>query len=205
MKWYAISNIYINFIKQFDNIVPNNDYGNRMKCFLGVVFKADNDICYFAPLSSYKPKFKTLNNDIDFYKIIDRNISKIYGAINLNNMIPVPETEITEVTFKNISNFRTFNSNRDKKHYWNLLKKELLCIDENSILQSAEKLHYSVINNPNSFLAKRCCNFSLLEEKATEYKNTISRENKMPSIEDVDDEHAIVPEHGPENDIELEI
>lgn len=39
MKWYALNKEYVNYLKQFDSIVPNIDYTGKLKCFLGVVFK----------------------------------------------------------------------------------------------------------------------------------------------------------------------
>ena len=39
---------------------------------------------FFAPLTSYKPKFQTMSNDIDFFKLIGTN-GKIYGAIDVKN------------------------------------------------------------------------------------------------------------------------
>ena len=65
MKWYAVKKEYIDYLKKWDKKVPNVDYGNRMKCFIGVIF-IKNDIEYFAPLTSFKEKFISMKNDIDF-------------------------------------------------------------------------------------------------------------------------------------------
>ena len=75
-----------------------------------------------------------------------------------------------EITFENLESFREFKNKRDKKQYWKLLSKEIDLIDEHELLSSAEKLYRIVTNNPESFLAKRCCNFRLLEEKYLSYK-----------------------------------
>ncbi len=173
MKWYALDKEYVNYLKQFDSIVPNIEYTGKLKCFLGIVFKSNDDISYFAPLTSYKPKFKTLKNDIDFFKIIGEN-NKIYGAIALNNMIPVPESEYKEVTKENLATLRQFENKRELRNYWKLLEKELKYIDQTFILNSAEKLFQFVENNPNSNLAQRWCDFQLLEEKCKEYTKMIS-------------------------------
>lgn len=168
MKWYALNKQYVKFLKRFDNIVPDVEYTGRLKCFLGIVLKSDNGIDYFAPLTSYKPKFRTLKNNIDFFKLVDDN-KKIYGAIGINNMIPVPENEYTEITLENLSEFRDFTNQREKRSYWKLLQKELKLIDEDFIFQSAERLYHLVLTNPNSRIAERCCDFALLEEKCKEY------------------------------------
>ena len=87
MKWYAVKKEYIDYLKKWDKKIPNVDYGNRMKCFIGVIF-IKNDIEYFAPLTSFKEKFISMKNDIDFYKITNYETGKIYGPIDINNMIP---------------------------------------------------------------------------------------------------------------------
>ena len=46
---------------------------------------------YFAPLSSPKQKHLKMKNDIDFYKLSNGKL----GAINFNNMIPVPDGSYT--------------------------------------------------------------------------------------------------------------
>ena len=38
MKWYAVKKEYIDYLKKWDKKIPNVDYGNRMKCFIGVIF-----------------------------------------------------------------------------------------------------------------------------------------------------------------------
>lgn len=42
-----------------------------------------NGFDYFAPLSSFKDKHKTMKESVDFLKVKD------YAVINLNNMFPV--------------------------------------------------------------------------------------------------------------------
>lgn len=80
-------------------------------------------------------------------------------------MIPVPKTEYKEINIDNISEFREFANQREKRSYWKLLQKELKLVDESFIQQSAERLYHLILTNPSSQLAKRCCNFALLEEK----------------------------------------
>ena len=46
-----------------------------------------NEIKYFVPLSSYKPKHEKMKNGLDFLKVGN------YAVINLNNMFPVPDGE----------------------------------------------------------------------------------------------------------------
>ena len=59
--------------------------------YIGVLFSINN-INYFVNLSSYKPyKHDKMNESVDFIKI------GTYAVINLNNMIPVPNSEIIKI------------------------------------------------------------------------------------------------------------
>ena len=58
--------------------------------YIGVVFEIKG-MKYFAPLSSFKDKHKKMKESIDFIKIKD------YAVINLNNMIPVPDSQIVDI------------------------------------------------------------------------------------------------------------
>lgn len=175
MNWYALNKEYVNYLKAYDAFVPDVEYIGRLKCFLGIVFKSDNGIDYFAPLTSYKPKFNFMQNDIDFFKIVDDN-GRIYGAIAINNMIPVPSSEYVVVTKENLKDLRSFRTRRELNQYWKLLQKELSCVDEQFIMINAKKLLEFVALNPHSRVAKRCCNFKLLEKKCNEYilQNTLN-------------------------------
>ena len=167
MKWFALNKEYVNYLKKYDKLVQNVEYTGRLKCFLGVIFKSDNRYEYFAPLTSYKPKFNVMSNDVDFFKLVGKN-GKVYGAIDINNMIHVNQNEYS-ITLENLSEFRDFSTNREKKQYWKLLQTELSCINERILCNNAKKLYRFVTQYPNSVLAQRCCNFKLLEKKFTEY------------------------------------
>lgn len=189
MKWYAVNKDYVRYLKQYDNVVPDVEYTGRLKCFLGILIKSREGCDYFAPLTSYKPKFITMNNSIDFYKIENEN-GKIYGAIDLNNMIPVPETEYTEVNFATLPTLRVFESYREMVRYWKLLNTEMSLINEDVLLHNAEKLYRFVVHNPNSALAERCCNFTLLENKCVEYiERRIEPQENIDMTADIDYEY----------------
>ena len=56
-----------------------------------VLFLEVKGIKYFAPLSSFKNKHKQMKEGVDFIKIKD------YAVINLNNLIPVPDSQIVDI------------------------------------------------------------------------------------------------------------
>ena len=61
-------------------IIVKRGQANQRK-YIGIVFQI-NDMEYFAPLSSFKPKHEKIERGIGFYQILR------YAVINLNNMFP---------------------------------------------------------------------------------------------------------------------
>ena len=105
-----------------------------------------------------------MNDSIDFLRI---NNGK-WGAINFNNMIPVPFSSLTVVNNKIVS-----TDTQSDIDYKNLLSNQLDWCNNNKqiILNKAEKLYRIVTAGNNPGLLKRCCNFLLDEEKCIEYNN----------------------------------
>ena len=167
MIWCTINKEYISFLKNHDSRIPNIDYGNNgYKPFFSPLFEKDG-LVYVTQVSSKKPRHLKMKESIDFVKIFDKTNKKLISVINLNYMFPVPKSEIIEVKYKNISNFRTFSSLDEKNKYINLLKYEMKVINNKNIQAQALKVYNSV--NTDSFLKNRSLPFLLLEEKATEY------------------------------------
>ena len=131
-----------------------------------MLFKVNN--CkYFAPLSSPKPKHKTLKNTLDLVKINEGH----YGVINFNNMIPVQKDNYIEFDLNKNTN------DKNEKARLELLKNQLRWLTKNKkLIVKKSKLLYKLYKN--NFLPKnvkdRCCNFILLEEKSKEYNKTNS-------------------------------
>ncbi len=157
LSFYTVSVEYCDYLRRKDACVSINYDGKEKRPYIGILFEV-NKKQYFAPLSSPKPKHRKMKNGIDFLKINNG----IFGAINFNNMIPVP----TECTHKiNIM------CEPDSK-YKNLLQNQLTWCNENEarILSMAKKLYFSYVggNIPNK-LKSRCCNFLLDEILMDEY------------------------------------
>ena len=167
MIWCTINKDYISFLKNYDSHIPNIDYGNNgYKPFFSPLFEKDG-LVYVTQISSKKPRHLKMKESIDFVKIFDKTNKKLISVINLNYMFPVPKSEIIEVKYKNIDNFRTFSSLDEKNKYINLLKYEMKVINNKNIQAQALKVYNSV--NTDSFLKNRSLSFLLLEEKAIEY------------------------------------
>ncbi len=92
LRIYEIKNEYIKYLSNYQEhlFLHTNEKGKRK--YIGIVFQI-NGINFFAPLSSYKTKHVKMKESVDFIKIKD------YAVINLNNMIPVPNSQIVEIVY----------------------------------------------------------------------------------------------------------
>ena len=160
LKFYEVDLDYLEYIKAFELKILDSSDSKSSRKFIGIVLRIDN-LDYIVPLTSPKEKHKKMKNNIDFIKI-DKGV---LGAINFNNMFPVPEESCFE---KDIS------LEEDYK-YKNLLINQISWCNENTnkekIYRTAERLYKEItLKKENSRFWKRCCNFSLLEKVAKEYK-----------------------------------
>ena len=127
--------------------------------YIGIVLNVDG-ILFFAPFTSPKEKHLKMKNAIDFIKIDKGKL----GAINFNNMIPIPFEECIKINVE---------KEIDTK-YKNLLYKQINWCNQKEnkqlILSKAKKLYNKYIENKlPSNIKNRCCNFIILEEKLKQY------------------------------------
>lgn len=165
LQFYRINEQYTKYLRVFDRNVTDNSKESKKenRPYIGILIKVNN-FKYLAPLSSKKPKFYLMKNNIDFIKINDGK----EGAINLNNMLPVNNLLISK-----------YDPASEKDiDYKKLVEKQLSwCneeINKQKILKYAEKLYkLSQVNKLPNNIKGRCCNFKLLEEKCLEYNEII--------------------------------
>ena len=158
IRFYEIDEKYIDYLADsaphlFHNKQPNQK--NKRK-YIGIVLSV-NGFDYFAPLSSFKDKHKSMSEGMDFLKVEN------YAVINLNNMFPATLELCSYVDFKK----------EPDPQYRKLLETEYRIIKnkQDKILKNALNLYqYKAKHGNNSPLAKRCNNFHLLEEKLKLYK-----------------------------------
>lgn len=155
--FYTVDTRYCDYLRKFDLKVPYamNEKSNRP--FIGIVFEI-NGFQYFAPLTSPKIKHLRMKNQIDFMKIKEGK----WGAINLNNMIPVPPDYLNKIEMRIFE-----NDTKSEKDYKNLLSNQLSWCNshKNMILSRARKLYYTISQGKaRKDLANRCCDF-ILDEK----------------------------------------
>ncbi len=161
MRFYYIKDEYIHYLQRFDNKVELNK--NESRPYVGIVFQV-GDIKYYAPFTSPKAKHQRMKNGKDFRKIADGKL----GAINFNNMIPVPD---------NVLIMLDFNSVRDLS-YRRLLQNQYRAIKEDmkEIEETAKKLRDLILTEDSNLtsydkhIKSRCCNLALLETVYLQYK-----------------------------------
>lgn len=163
LKLIRVDTKYCDYLREFDSKVSYNKYEKELRPFIGVLFTIEN-IEYFAPLASPKPKHLKMRNTIDFFKIKQGEL----GAINFNNMIPVKENNYKLIDLDKIP-----ITNEEKK-YQKLLKEQLDWLNENYIQVKNKAFNLYNLYNKNRLsenIKSRCCNFKLLEKKCIEYNN----------------------------------
>ena len=155
--FYEVNDSYIEYLSKFDSHVMYTKIESRKfkRKYIGILFEINKKI-YIAPLSSYKEKHNRIKENIDFIKIGNKSV------INLNNMFPVEEENISIV---NIEKEEDIN-------YKQLLRNEYaLCVPKfKKIIKNARNLYKQVIVYQVP-IKDRCCNFKLLEEKCNEFNH----------------------------------
>lgn len=158
IKFYEVDAKYVNYLSPFaPHLFHNKQAGqHNERKYIGIVLQV-NGFDYFAPLSSYKPKHNSMKQGMDFLKVGN------YAVINLNNMFPVPPQCYTYFDY----------SKEPNPQYKKLLQTEYRIIRkmQDKIYKNAEALYkYKIANGDTTALAKRCNDFSLLEQKCKSYK-----------------------------------
>jgi protein AbiQ len=161
LKLYTINTDYINYLKRFQHHIWDNEEKSRLRPYVGIVFEIDK-YKYYAPLSSPKQKHDKMRDGLDFIKIEYKNELKC--VINLNNMIPVDDSDLSLIDIEN-----------EESLYANLLSVEIIGIRKKKdiICNNARILHNKVTKHRNEKhnekLIQICYNFLFLEQNMSEY------------------------------------
>lgn len=160
MRFFYIADEYITYLKKYDSRVADNKSETRP--YVGIVIQIE-DIKYYAPFTSPKAKHREMKNTKDFRKINGGT----YGAINFNNMVPVPDSELIPLDI---------NEESDEK-YKRLLQNQYKSIKKDSaaIIRTAENLRKLIVTEDEKLsefdkkIKLRCCNLQVLEKVFAQY------------------------------------
>ena len=161
MKFYNVKDSYIQFLRGYDSKVATNKREHRP--YVGIVLEVES-IKYYAPFTSPKPKHYKMKNGKDFRKIHDGK----YGAINFNNMIPVPDKALVLLDI----------DNEPDEQYRRLLQNQYKEIkkDATIIYKTARNLRNLLLRDESELtvfdknIKARCCNLRLLESVYEQYE-----------------------------------
>ena len=162
LKLYHVDAGYCEFLRQSDPCVPYIQNEKSTRPFVGILLTVSG-FDYFAPLTSPKPKHKRMKNQVDFIKINGGE----WGAINLNNMIPIHPSCLVAVDMKILK-----KDDKSEVAYKNLLANQLSWCNSNkaAILAKAAKLYRMIVGmNAYPELVKRCCVFVVCETQCRAY------------------------------------
>ena len=174
LKIYSVSDEYVNYLRQFDNKIYDNkeDIRTHTRKYVGVVININN-INYYIPMSSPKKtdyfdkectKIRPSMNTIVRMTAKNKNgILELRGTLRINNMIPVPNTEIV---------LYDVDGEQDIK-YKDIIKDEIAFLrnsnNEKNIITRAKLVHKQKLNNLDIKYLESCVNYRLLEEKCIKY------------------------------------
>ena len=178
LNLYLIDMKYIRNLAQADDRVMSvsPQIEKETRPFVGIIIVCGEQK-YCIPLSSPKPKHKSMKNDIDFMKIMDGE--KLIGVLNFNNMVPVDESCINPLELR-----ITKKDDIATRNYKKMATKQLDWCQHNqdAIVRKANKLYVMLQSDKaSSLLKKRCCDFNKLE--IVNQKWIKNRNNKKQSSE----------------------
>jgi len=158
LQLYRIETRYIDFLQQFDSKVINNSKNGVVRPYVGVVLEI-NFFKYYVSLSSPKEKHHSMKESLSFVKLEDGN--ELKAVLNINNMIPVSDSQIVLLDIKN-----------EQQPYKDLLNKEYQLVKSKSaiIIKNASTLYHLVTKIKNQKLIGISCDFTLLEQKCGDFK-----------------------------------
>ena len=155
--FYEINSKYIDYLSVLEpHFFHNKRLGQQNeRKYIGIILHVNN-MSYFAPLSSFKPKHSKMKESVDFIKIKD------YAVININNMFPVPEGLYTYINIQKEKN----------ASYRALLQAEYRIIKKKKerLIKNADIVYIHRIKKGTSTpLGKRCHDFLKLENACRNY------------------------------------
>ncbi len=154
LRFYDISKSYVDYLRKYDEKVPNMDYEKNNKFVCGIVMQI-KEFNYYAPISSFSQKQRT-------NLLIKNKKGMAIASIRFCFMMPAPDFVLFEKKFKEIDKV-------DSK-YADLLKTEYeYCAKhEEEILKKAQSV-YEIGCNKNHPFNSNCCNFKILEQACKSY------------------------------------
>ena len=145
------------------SVSPQTKKSNRP--FVGVIVICNNKQ-YCVPLSSPKSKHNTIQNEVDFHRVLDTK-GKLIGVLNFNNMIPVRRDVVKKLDIKIHP-----SDSKAVKNYKALVLKQLTFCQQNQdvIVEKANALYKLIASKKaKKTLKERCLDWDKLEKVLDRY------------------------------------
>ena len=163
MDLYYIDDDYNEYLRDIEKSIYITTH-NYKRPYAGIILTINN-LDYYVPLSSWKPKHEKMKDSITFMKIGNNKTS----VLNFNRMIPVPYEKVSIIDTKIYQ-----SDDIDTIKYKHLLQSQLKWLNNNSdkIEKTAKNL-YNIItsNSKNDRLRSYCNDFVQLENRYEQYIN----------------------------------
>lgn len=159
---YRVDDNYISYLHSIDNKVLENKFEKRP--YVGFVYLIDT-YNYFIPLSSPKSKHLNMKNTLDFHKIDGGN----YGALNINNMIPIREEFLIDIDIIQLINTDPAYGYLLANQYAELKKIKNVILGKSVDIYSMYFKDYDKLSKLEKKIKKRCCKFDKLEAACESY------------------------------------
>lgn len=165
MHYIRIKQEYIDFMKEKESRIPNQQYGNnKYKPFYILSSLNGDDVLYVTQLTSPKSRHYYMKNNYDFKKIFHPTTGRLLGATNLNYMFPVLPEYIEHLSFSDLKEILQ----DDKKVSTLAIEKKVLGkLDLKKAFEDLYRIRYEQVD---SNIAQRCLDFKMLESYMLEYK-----------------------------------
>ncbi|MEZ9047591.1 type III toxin-antitoxin system ToxN/AbiQ family toxin [Vibrio cyclitrophicus] len=156
MRFYTVSDEYVNYLREFDGKVPHNkgEGGQKKRPYVGVILDVGGHR-FLAPLTSYKrDQDRIPASRCTAFKIHERTKpSNPLGMINLAYMIPILDEQVTEL-----------DMDAQTDDYKNLLhlQYEFIKVNKEEIQEKATKLLEHILVKRTTFYVNICCEFTTL-------------------------------------------
>lgn len=155
MDLYTIDPSYYQYLSKIDNKIAQSNKRKGRRPFVGVIIRIE-EVAFFAPLTSPKVKHKKMKNTVDFHKMDGGNL----GAINFNNMIPIPEECAVKIDLKILLT----DMEEDKKYKLLMQNQKDWCnLHKETLQKKGEKLYNDYLSGKlSASIRNRCCDFLIV-------------------------------------------
>ncbi len=169
IRFYKVKLDYIKYLHTVDSRVQYHaarpDAYNENRPYIGVVLTV-NGKCYFAPLEHPRPEHQNLKSNPHIFKIDGGK----QGLVGLNNMLPVPPSQLVSFDINTMPNRKT------------LISQFIYCQNNAADLIAKAQNVYQRRLNPNAFEEKIYCDFEKLEAAADLYIDPQQNRQQTPPV-----------------------